>query len=128
MKAFASGLTAALISLAGLCGSADAADFYSGKIITITTGGSIGGSYDTHSRMLAAHMGKHIPGNPTFIVQNNQAGFGVAAANHVFNNARKDGTELGQFNRDAIILGLLGTNITKFKVDEFNWLGSPASY
>ena len=128
MKVFASGITAALITLACLGGGADAADFFSGKTITITTGGSPGGSYDTHTRMVATHMGKHIPGNPGFVVQNNQAGHGIAAANHVFNAAKKDGTELGQFNRDALILALLGTDLTKFKLQEFQWLGSPASY
>jgi tripartite-type tricarboxylate transporter receptor subunit TctC len=128
MKAFASLLPAALTAVVCLGGAVQAADFYAGKTITITTGGSPGGSYDTHTRTVAAYMGKHIPGNPSFVIQNNQAGHGIAAANHTFNAAKKDGTELGQFNRDALILALLGTDLTKFKLQEFNWLGSPASY
>jgi tripartite-type tricarboxylate transporter receptor subunit TctC len=128
MNRFATLLSATWATVVCLCGGVQAADFYAGKTITITTGGSPGGSYDTHTRTVAAYMGKHIPGNPSFVIQNNQAGHGIAAANHIFNAARKDGTEIGQFNRDALILALLGTDLTKFKLTEFNWLGSPASY
>lgn len=116
------------LALAAVGGETSAADFYKDKTISILTAGSAGGSYDVHTRLVATHITKHIPGNPRTIVQNNTAGHGIAAANSVFNVAKKDGTELGQFNRDALILALLGTDQTKFKLDEFNWIGTPSSY
>ena len=105
-----------------------AADFYAGKTIKIITGGNAGGGYDTHSRLIAAHLGSHIPGHPDILVQNMPEGSGIGAANYVFNVSKKDGTEIGQFNRDALILALLGEKLAKFNLREFNWLGTPADY
>src|SRR5262245_42841407 len=116
----------ALLSLAG--GGATAADFYSGKTIRIITGGNAGGGYDTHSRLFAAHLGRHIPGTPDIVVQNMPAGSGMGAANYVYNVSKKDGTELGQFNRDPLILALLGDKLAKFRLQGFSWLGTPADY
>ena len=105
-----------------------AADFYAGKAIRIITGGNAGGGYDTHSRLIASYLGQHIPGHPDFVVQNMPEGSGIGAANYVFNVSKKDGTEIGQFNRDALIVALLGEKLAKFTLKEFNWLGTPADY
>src|SRR5262245_5780446 len=75
------------------------AAFYKGKIITVTVGYSAGGGYDIYARMLARHMGKHLPGNPNFIVQNITGAGSVNAANHLYNVAAKDGTVLSTFGR-----------------------------
>lgn len=115
-----------LISLA--CTGATAADFYAGKTIRIVTGGNAGGGYDTHSRLVAGHLSRHIPGAPDVIVQNMPEGSGMGAANYVYNVAKKDGTDLGQFNRDALILALLGEKAAKFTLPGFHWLGTPADY
>lgn len=105
-----------------------AADFYQGKTLKVVTGGSAGGGYDAQTRMLAGYLGRHIPGNPTVIVQNMPAGSGIASINHTYSVAAKDGTEIGQFNRDGMLAKLLGHEQAAFKLEEFNWLGSPASY
>jgi tripartite-type tricarboxylate transporter receptor subunit TctC len=105
-----------------------AADFYQGKTLKIVTGGSTGGGYDSQTRVVAAYLGKHIPGNPTVIVQNMPAGSGIASINHTYAKAPKDGTEIGQFNRDGMLARLLGHDQAAFNLEEFNWLGSPASY
>jgi tripartite-type tricarboxylate transporter receptor subunit TctC len=99
-----------------------------GSGATAATGGNAGGGYDTHSRLLAAHLGRHIPGTPDIVVQNMPAGSGIGAANYVYNISKKDGTELGQFNRDALILALLGDKLAKFTLQGFSWLGTPADY
>ena len=109
-------------------GAARPADFYEGKSIRIVTGGNAGGGYDAHTRLIGSYIGRHIPGNPSFIVQNMPEGSGIAAANYIFNVAKKDGTDLGQFNRDALIASLLGEQLTKFRLGEFNWIGTPANY
>ena len=108
--------------------AAHASSFYEGRILKIVTGGSIGAGYDAQTRLVAAHIGRHIPGAPSVIVQNMPAGSGMASVNHTYARAAKDGTEIGQFNRDAMLAKLLGHQQALFELEEFNWLGSPASY
>ena len=79
-------------------GSAGAADFYEGKKIRLIVSSSPGGGNDTYSRMLARHIGRHIPGNPTVIVQNMPGAGGVRAASYLYNKARRDGTVMEQLN------------------------------
>ncbi len=106
-----------------------AEDFFKGKTVKIVAGtASGGGGYDAHARLLSRHLGKHIPGTPNVVVLNMPAGGGMAATNHVFNIAEKDGTELGLFNRNTLFAPMLGEDLAKYKSDEFNWIGTPASY
>ena len=103
-----------LFGLAGIClaaaamlpghqAQADAvADFYRGRTITVTVGYTAGGGYDLYARALARHMGKHIPGNPSLIVQNLTGAGSLNAANHLYNVAPKDGTAFGTFARGHI--------------------------
>src|SRR5882672_4225319 len=71
---------------------AAAEDFYAGKQITLVVGAGVAGGYDLQARLTARHLGKHIPGKPTVIVQNMPAR--IAAANHMFSTAPKDGTTI----------------------------------
>ena len=118
---------AAALTLAAIP-NAQAADFYAGKTLTIIAATAPGGGYDTHARLVQRHLGKHIPGNPNVIVQNMPAGGGMAAANHMYAIARKDGTEIGLFNRNTLFSPMLGDDLAKFKSEEFQWIGTPASY
>src|SRR5215831_3225994 len=68
------------------------ADFYKGKDIKLIISATVGGGYDVYARALAKHLGEHIPGNPTIIPQNLPAAGGIAAANHMYNVAPRDGT------------------------------------
>jgi tripartite-type tricarboxylate transporter receptor subunit TctC len=68
------------------------AEFYAGKQISLIVGASPGGGYDTQARLTARHLGKHIAGNPTIVVQNMPAAGSLAATNHIYNVAAKDGT------------------------------------
>lgn len=103
-------------------------DFYRGKSMKLIVGGSPTGGYNLNARTLARHMPKHIPGNPNIIVVNMPAGNGIAATNHLYNIADKDGTVFGLFNRYTVLLPILGTEQAKYKSEEFNWLGTTASY
>src|SRR5262245_12977120 len=67
-------------------------DFYKGKDIKLIVSATVGGGYDVYARALAKHLGEHIPGNPTIIPQNMPAAGGIAAANHMYNVAPRDGT------------------------------------
>ena len=115
---------------AGFLASSAAAqeDFYKGKTVRMVVGASPTGGYNLNARTVARHMSKHIPGNPNIIVVNMPAGSGIAATNHVYNIADKDGTVFGLFNRYTILQSILGTEQAKYKSEQFNWLGTTASY
>jgi len=70
----------------------DVADFYRGKTVRIVVGVGVGSGYDITARAIARHLGTHIPGNPTVIVQNQPGAGSVAMANAVYNNGPFDGT------------------------------------
>src|SRR5689334_20262080 len=114
--------------VAGLSSSAVAEDFYQGKTVKLIVGASATGGYNLYARAVQRHMSKHIPGNPTIVVVNMPSGNGIAATNHVFNLADKDGTAFGLFNRYTIPLPILGNEQARYKPEEFNWLGTTASY
>src|SRR5262247_2893487 len=99
-------------------------DFYRGKTLTIIVGYTAGGGYDLYARALGRHMGKHLPGNPNFIVQNITGAGSLNAANNIYNVAAKDGTVFGTFGRGLAIEPLIGTAKAQFEATKFTWLGS----
>ena len=74
-----------------------AAPFYEGKAIRIIVGTAPGGGYDTYTRLIARHFTKHIPGNPTILVDNMPGAGGLVSANHLFKVAKPDGLTIGHF-------------------------------
>src|SRR5258707_10708794 len=86
------------------------ADFYRGKQVQIYVGYGAGGGYDAYARLIARHIGRHIPGQPAVVVQNMPGAGSLRAANYIFNRAPKDGTAVATFGRNMIMLGLLGGN------------------
>ena len=118
----------ATMTIAMFATAAPAADFYTGKTLRITVGSDAGGGHDVHARLIANVMSKYLAGNPTIVVQTLPGAGGLTAANYIYNVAVKDGTELGLFNRDVLLLPLLDQNAAKFRADKFNWIGTPASY
>ena len=100
------------------------ADFYRGKTVNVIVGYSAGGGYDLYARALVRHMGKHLPGNPNFIVQNITGAGSLNAANNLYNVAPKDGTSFGTFARGLAIEPLIGTAKVQFEATKFTWLGS----
>jgi tripartite-type tricarboxylate transporter receptor subunit TctC len=121
---------AAVLTLAGAPARADAvADFYKGKTVTLVVGYGSGGGYDVYARVIATHLGKYIPGNPTVVVQNMPGAGSLRSVNYLYNTAPKDGTTIGLFARDMPLLGLIGNNPNvRFDPRKFNWLGSSSSY
>lgn len=124
MKKFTSG-TAFLFGFVFLSGIAQAQEFFKGKSVTIMVGNSVGGAQDDWARFLAQHLGRHIPGNPSIIVQNMPGAGGIVAANHVYNIAKPDGLTLGMVNPAIYTDQLLGAKEIKFDWPKFGWIGSP---
>src|SRR4051794_41583752 len=77
--------------------------FYKGKRLTLLVGSAVGGGYDAYARMVSRHLGRFIPGNPTFVVQNMAGAAGAGAAGNPFNIAAQDRTANGEFQRQGLI-------------------------
>jgi tripartite-type tricarboxylate transporter receptor subunit TctC len=117
---------AAAASLAATSASAadSASSFYDKKQITVIVGSSPGGGFDTYSRLLARHLGDHIPGHPTLVVQNMEGAGGIRAANYIYNVAPKDGTVIGIAQRAVFIEPLFGSKEARIDARKLSWLGS----
>jgi tripartite-type tricarboxylate transporter receptor subunit TctC len=120
-------VSAALLALPA---KADAvADFYRGKTVTLAVGYGPGGGYDVYARLVARHIGRHIPGNPTVVVQNMPGAGSLRAVNWLYNLAPKDGTAIAHFARNMPLMGMLGNNSNaQFDPRKFTWLGSSSSF
>lgn len=115
-------LSASILAFAVAAGPANAEDFYAGKTIKISVGGSAGGAFTLAARVLARHMGKYLPGNPTIVVQAMPGAGGARMMRYLYNAAPKDGTALGAVLPFAVIAPLLRN--VKFDSAAFNWIGS----
>ncbi len=101
------------------------ADFYHGKQVQMLIGYSAGAGYDLYARVLARHMGKHIPGNPTLLAQNMPGAGSLKLANYLYAQAPKDGSVVGMVSRGMATEPLFGD--AKFDPTKFTWLGSITS-
>jgi tripartite-type tricarboxylate transporter receptor subunit TctC len=99
--------------------------FFEGKTARILVGFSPGGSYDLWARLIARHMGKYIPGNPNFVVQNMTGGGSMVAANYVYNVAKPDGLTIAVVTPGLFIEQLGGRKEVQFDWPKFTWIGSP---
>src|SRR5262245_60299602 len=100
--------------------------FYKGKRITVLVGSAVGGGYDAYAGFVSRHLGRFIPGNPVFVVQNMPGAAGAVAAAHLYNAAAKDGTAMELFQREILVAPLLESRNIENRYDarKFNWLGS----
>jgi tripartite-type tricarboxylate transporter receptor subunit TctC len=97
--------------------------FYSGKTINLAIGFTPGGGYDLYGRLVARHLGRHIPGKPNIVAQNMPGAGSMRAAQHLFSIAPKDGTALATFGRQMGITPLLNP-AAQYDGTKFTWLGS----
>lgn len=115
--------------IAGIAGATPAAadevaDFYRGKLMTMLISSGAGGGYDTMARMVSRHIGKHIPGNPTFVNKNMPGAGGIRAANYLYRRAPKDGSVIAATYRGIPFEPRFRPKATRYKPLEFTWLGS----
>jgi len=103
----------------------DISDFYAGRTVQLVIGYATGGGYDDYARLVGRHIGRHIPGNPTVVVQNMPGAGSIRAANYLHNIAPKDGSVFGGFARGIFLDPLLGrADAMRFTPAKFGWLGS----
>src|SRR3954452_4529036 len=100
-------------------------NFYEGKTVRFVVGFPAGGGYDAYTRAIARHMGKHIPGNPTMVVDNMPGAGSMISANHTFKVARPDGLTIGHFIGGLFLQQLLGKPGIEFDSLKFEYVGVP---
>jgi tripartite-type tricarboxylate transporter receptor subunit TctC len=120
---------ALVISLAFLTatranGQEEVAAFYKGKQVRIIVGSAAGGGYDIISRVLARHIGKHLPGHPSFVVQNMPGAGSLLMTNSLYNAGPKDGTAIGSAINGMPTAPLLAPEAARFDAAKVNWIGS----
>ena len=105
------------------------ADFYRGKQVNLIVGYGPGGGYDTAARLLARHLGRYLPGNPTIVAQNMPGAGSMRAANYLYSVAPRDGATFGLFGSDIALIGLIANNPSvQFDPRGFTWIGSSSSF
>jgi len=117
---------ALMLGLASVAaGRADSvADFYRGRTVEVYVGYSTGGGYDIYARMLARHMGRFIPGNPTLLPKNMEGAGSLRLANWLANAAPRDGTAFGTIGRGTAFDPVLGQPGAQFAAGDLSWIGS----
>lgn len=122
------------VNLAALCAAlflsairsdAQAADFYAGKTITMIVGFAPGGGVDTTARVVAAHLGRFIPGEPAIVVQNMEGAAGLVAMNYLANRVAADGLSIAIPGRSWYVEGALKGPGVAFDIDKATFIGSP---
>ncbi|HLH93872.1 MAG TPA: tripartite tricarboxylate transporter substrate-binding protein [Xanthobacteraceae bacterium] len=98
-----------------------------GKTVQMLIGFGAGGGYDLWGRVVARHIGKHLPGNPTVVPQNMPGAGSFVAANNIYNLAPKDGTVMGIIARDAALGPITGASGARFDPTKITWLGTPTT-
>jgi tripartite-type tricarboxylate transporter receptor subunit TctC len=117
---------AAIVALLAACGAHAQSNYYEGKTIRLIVGLAAGGGFDTYARAIGRHLGRHIPGNPTVVVDNMTGAGGIVMMNYLYKVAKPDGLTLGHFN-GAVVLGqALGQPGIEFDARKYEYLGAAA--
>ena len=115
---------AALLAAAASAGGTAMAQEFSAKSVNLVVGFPPGGGYDTIARVFARYYGRHLPGNPNVVVQNQPGAGSLTAANLLFNTAPKDGSHIAMFASSAVLEPMIGNQLAKFDPNKFEWIGN----
>ena len=100
------------------------AEFYKAKGLTIYVGSEAGSGYDIPARVLARHMGRYLPGQPSIVVKNMPGANGIVVTNYMAARAPKDGSEIAGTHNTIVIDAMLNNDAVRFRPDELQWIGS----
>jgi tripartite-type tricarboxylate transporter receptor subunit TctC len=117
-------LAAAITIVAWGSGASIAQPYYEGKTLRVVVGLAAGGGFDTYARLIGRHLGKHISGNPTVVVDNMTGAGGIVMMNHLYKVAKPDGLTLGHFNGAAVLGQVLGQKGIEFDARKYEYLGA----
>lgn len=122
--AFVTCAVAALIAGAAPARSQSVQEFYSKNTLKILVGTAVGGSYDLMGRLTARHIVSHLPGKPSFLVNNMPGGGSLVASNHLYNVAPQDGSVLGAVVPGIILSALFKEKTARYDPTKFHWIGN----
>src|SRR5215212_10523007 len=105
------------------CAAQDSAGFYKGRTVSILMGTGPGGSYDLYGRTIAEHLGRHIPGSPTIIVEHLPGAGGVIAGNYIYGSGPQDGSKI-LLSHALPLVEKLEPKGVQFQSAKFRWLGT----
>ena len=120
-------IAAVLAAVAAAAPASAQAPSLAGKTVQMIIGFGPGGGYDLWGRVVARHIGKHLPGNPNVVPQNMPGAGSYNAANNIYNIAPKDGTVMGIIARDAALGPITGATGARFNPTKITWLGTPTT-
>ena len=123
MKTFAA-VTASFLLAAPAAAAQDAATFYKGKTVRLVVGFTPGGGYDVYARALGRHFGRHIPGNPTVVVQNMPGAASLKSVQYLTAGAPTDGTLITTFNPGLLTQSLTSPDKVPVKFLDYAWIGN----
>jgi tripartite-type tricarboxylate transporter receptor subunit TctC len=101
--------------------------FYKGKTIRMVVATSAGGGFDAYSRTIARFLGKHIPGNPSIVIENMPGAGHLIGANHVYRLAKPDGLTIGHFQGGLFLYQIFGRSGVEFDARKFEYIGAPVT-
>ena len=116
--------TAVIVLAVGGGSGVHAQSFFEGKTLRVVVGFVPGGGFDTYARVISRHMGKHIPGTPTIVVENMPGAGSLIAANHLYRVAKPDGLTIGHFNGGLFLGQVLGQPRVEFDARKFELIGA----
>ncbi len=119
-------LALALLIIPGAAPAQTVAEFYRGKTVNIYIGVGVGGEYDIQARLVARHIGKHIPGKPTVVPQNMTGAGGLRMINYLYNVAPKDGLSIGMIANAFPAMQAAGIAGVQFDAGKMQWIGTIA--
>ena len=118
-------LATVMVAVGGHEADAQGEPDFKGKTIRLIIGTATGGGVDLYARLVAQFLGKHLPGEPTVVVQNMPGGSSLVATNYMYNIAKPDGLTLGAVQGGVFFDQILGRDTVKFDWSKFTWIGSP---
>ena len=122
----ASVIALAFMTIGGAASADPVADFYKGKTMSLVISSGAGGGYDTLSRTISRHIGKHIPGTPNMVPRTMPGAGGIVATKHLFSVAARDGAVMGGVQNNAPLEPLFGTKEADYDSTKLNWIGTPS--
>ena len=117
-----SSVALAILAMSASAGHSE--DYYKGRIVNIVVGYAPGGGYDNYARLLSRHLGKHVVGRPSIVVQNMPGAASLVAANYTYNVAPKDGTVIAAVDQNIGLFQMLGGSGIQYDLSKVAWLGS----
>ena len=117
-------MAALLAAVPSLTHAESAEEFFKTATLSMYVGSGSGGGYDAIARLVARHMSRFLPGNPSFVIKNMPTAAGVAAANFIYNSAPRDGSAILAAQNAPLMLPLYGSSVAHYDPRQFEWIGS----